>query len=226
MKRCFRSVFFIIFLMIILINGKDVNALDYQCVYDDVTLIKTEKEIVYSLPSGYGLNSLSDDIKFSEFSNTEFLICPDLDVSCNNTTKECLIKNNIVNNNVMFITNDLSEPEEDIDQGIYDNDVFDHTDDTLDCDVLFGNVSDDNSVAWLINTIYGYIKIVSPTILIIFTGIDFIKIILLGDDELNKKMKKRLIMRIGILVCIFLIPMIVGLLLEVFGMQGCIDLFV
>ena len=77
------------------------------------------------------------------------------------------------------------------------------------CEDLFGEeISGYISLAW------GLVKIAVPIILIIFGTIDFAQAIFSGKEDNMKKAQAKFIKRIAIAIVIFIIPLILGLLLE------------
>ena len=58
---------------------------------------------------------------------------------------------------------------------------------TMKCDdsdeAILGNVQDSNSVAWLLQKIFNYLKIIGPSLAIILGAIDFIKTIILFSEN-------------------------------------------
>lgn len=82
---------------------------------------------------------------------------------------------------------------------------------------LLGNVNDEESVAWLLQKLLNYIKILGPSIAIVLGSIDFIKAIVSSDEENMKKTQKRFINRLIAATLLFFIPLIVELLLGLFG---------
>lgn len=68
-------------------------------------------------------------------------------------------------------------------------------DGNLSCDgdnAILGNVNDENSVAWLVNEILNYLKIIGPFLVLILSSIEFVKAILMSDDESLSKAQKNL----------------------------------
>lgn len=91
---------------------------------------------------------------------------------------------------------------------------------TIDCNgdnSLLGNVNDEKSVAWLLQKLLNYIKILGPSIAIVLGSLDFIKAIVSSDEENMKKTQKRFINRLIAAALLFFIPLIVELLLGLFG---------
>ncbi len=85
---------------------------------------------------------------------------------------------------------------------------------------LLGNYNDEDSVAWLIQKIFNYIKIIGPFIVVVMSGIDFAKVIVTGDDEGMKKAQNKLIIRLILAASLFVLPDLVSALLEIFGITS------
>ena len=104
---------------------------------------------------------------------------------------------------------------------ISDNNYVQILDGTIDCTSqetgILGNVNDEKSVAWLLQKLLNYIKILGPSIAIVLGSIDFIKAIVSSDEENMKKTQKRFINRLIAATLLFFIPLIVELLLGLFG---------
>ena len=80
------------------------------------------------------------------------------------------------------------------------------------CGTIFGDVKESGSFAWLIQKILNYIKIIGPTLVIILSSIDFIKVIWLSDEESMKKAQIKLAKRIVAAILLFLLPSLIGVL--------------
>lgn len=92
-----------------------------------------------------------------------------------------------------------------------------------DCNSLLGDPSDpdyEESVAWLLQQILNYIKILGPILVVILSSMDFAKAIMMSDDENMKKSEKKLAIRLVLAVALFLVPTLVGVLLNIFGMTS------
>lgn len=94
----------------------------------------------------------------------------------------------------------------------------------VDCQSLIGTVSDDGSdngsLAWILNKLLKYIKIIGPIIVLLLSSYEFLMAIISNNDDNMKKAQNRLIKRIILAVALFLIPSIVSLLLNIFGFNG------
>lgn len=85
------------------------------------------------------------------------------------------------------------------------------------CESVLGDVNDEESVAWLLQKLLNYIKILGPTIAIVMGSIDFTKAILASDEEHMKKTQKSFVNRLIAAILLFFIPLLVSILLGFFG---------
>lgn len=88
------------------------------------------------------------------------------------------------------------------------------------CQSLLGNPSDSDSVAWLLQEGLNIAKIVGPLLVVVLSSFDFAKVIISGDDEAMTKAGKKLGIRLVLAVALFFIPVLVTVLLDVFGIIG------
>ena len=58
-------------------------------------------------------------------------------------------------------------------------------------DSMLGSVNDPNSVAWLLQQIFNYIKILGPLLVVVLSSVEFAKVIIQSDDEAMAKLKKK-----------------------------------
>lgn len=92
------------------------------------------------------------------------------------------------------------------------------------CNSLLGRVDDEDSVAWLLQQILNYIKVLGPLLVIILSGLDFAKIIVNSDDKSMAQAQKKLILRLLLAASLFFIPTLVGILLNLFGITSTCEL--
>ncbi len=85
---------------------------------------------------------------------------------------------------------------------------------------ILGDPNDENSVAWLLQQILNYIKVLGPLLVIVLSAIDFIKVIIQSDDESMAKAQKKLIIRLLLAAALFFIPTLVTVLLNIFGITS------
>lgn len=88
------------------------------------------------------------------------------------------------------------------------------------CNSLLGDPTDENSVAWLLQQIFDVIKIVGPILVVILSSIDFAQVIIKGDDEAMSKSIKKLGMRLLLAGLLFFIPLLVEVMLDLFGVTA------
>lgn len=86
-----------------------------------------------------------------------------------------------------------------------------------DCNSLLGSTQDEESVAWLLQQLLNYVKILGPILVVILSSLDFAKAIVASDDDNMKKSERKLMIRLILAVALFLIPTLVSVLLNVFG---------
>lgn len=82
-----------------------------------------------------------------------------------------------------------------------------------DCGTILGDVEDKNSLAYLIQKLLNYIKIIGPILVVILSSIDFIKVIWASDDENMKKAQQKLVKRLIAALLLFLLPTLIGLMI-------------
>jgi len=85
---------------------------------------------------------------------------------------------------------------------------------------LLGDPNDEDSVAWLLQHILNYIKVLGPILVVVLSSIDYLYIIIKSDDESMKKVNKKLIVRLILAAALFFIPVIVEAILDIFGMTS------
>ena len=85
---------------------------------------------------------------------------------------------------------------------------------------LLGNPNDPDSVAWLLQQILNYIRVIGPIIVVVLSSVEFAKVIIQSDDEAMAKAQKKLINRLILVVALFFIPTLVQLILQIFGITG------
>lgn len=85
---------------------------------------------------------------------------------------------------------------------------------------LFGNPNDPDSVAWLLQQILNYTRVIGPILVIVLSSVEFAKVIIQSDDEAMGKAQKKLINRLILVVALFFVPTLVQVLLQIFGITG------
>lgn len=80
-----------------------------------------------------------------------------------------------------------------------------------------GEVSEEDSVAWLIKKVLDYVKIAGPVIVLVLTSIDYLRALIQSDDETMAKINKKLGTRLLLVFLLFLIPTLVNVVLSLIG---------
>lgn len=101
------------------------------------------------------------------------------------------------------------------------NDYEEQQSENPDCkDAILGDPNDEDSVAWLLQQVLNYIKILGPILVVILSSIDFAQVIIKSDDEAMKKAQKKLIIRLLLAASLFFIPTLVEVMLNIFGIAS------
>lgn len=85
---------------------------------------------------------------------------------------------------------------------------------------ILGNVNDPNSVAWLLQKLLDYLKVLGPVIVVIMSSIEYANCIISSDEQALAKANKKLITRIILAGSLFLLPYLVGVFLNLFGITS------
>lgn len=106
----------------------------------------------------------------------------------------------------------------------YDNSIIiyrleEDTSDSKTCSNFLGDVNTPDSVAWTLQKILNYTRIISVFVVIILSGKDFIFVIAKSDDDALAKAKKELIIRLSLILLIYFIPTITNVLLALIGIE-------
>lgn len=90
----------------------------------------------------------------------------------------------------------------------------------MDCEGLLGNPEDSNALAYWIQWMLNIIKYIAIIALLILSTMDFIKAIVSGDKDALKKASITTIKRFLFAVLIFFLPIIVEVIMKLFGAYG------
>ena len=83
-----------------------------------------------------------------------------------------------------------------------------------------GDFTDENSVAWLLQQLLNYIKVLGPILVVVLSSIDFTLCIVNSDDDSMAKAKKKLGQRLILAALLFFVPTISMALLDIFGITA------
>lgn len=89
-----------------------------------------------------------------------------------------------------------------------------------DCEGLLGDPEKEDSVAWLLQKALNIVQVVGPLLVVVLSSIDFVKVIVNGDDDAMAKAGKKLGIRLVLAAALFFIPTLVMVLLDVFGVTS------
>lgn len=167
------------------------------------------------------LNPEDIDSVFATKENGE-LVCPQLYIN-NNCDKAADENIALIISTVEKKCDNLEEKEEttvdDVpDVSKEDYEIADRGENISVCDTAIGEKTQK-----IIKKIYNYIRWIVPTLIVIFSIIDFIKIVALGDEKTSSTAKKNIITRIILGFSIFLIPIVVNLLIDLSGVNNVVD---
>lgn len=93
----------------------------------------------------------------------------------------------------------------------------------IECEDIF-EFDKEGSVGWMLQTIFNYIKVLGPIIVVLLSSIDFIKAVVGTDEKAMKEAQSKLIIRLIAALALFLIPTLIQLLLSFINItlsDGC-----
>lgn len=82
---------------------------------------------------------------------------------------------------------------------------------------ILGSVNDPNSVAWLLQKILNYVRVIAPFLVLLLSSIEYLKVIFTSDDESLNKAHSKLIVRLVLAAALFVLPTLVSVLLNLLG---------
>lgn len=85
---------------------------------------------------------------------------------------------------------------------------------------ILGDPNDENSVAWLLQLVLNFIKIIGPILVVVLSSVDFLQIIVKSDDEAMGKARMKLIKRLIFAALLFFVPTLVQAMLDIFGITS------
>lgn len=93
--------------------------------------------------------------------------------------------------------------------------------DVKSCSDIIGN----GNFAKYLKTSIKFIQYAAPILLIIFSIIDYMKALAANDDDVLKKVNKKTIIRLAATLLLFIIPALINVILEIFGITNNCNLF-
>ena len=85
---------------------------------------------------------------------------------------------------------------------------------------MLGNPDDENSVAWLLKQILKYGTIAGILLVVVFSSVDFTKVIVKSDDDAMQGAIKKLGYRLILAALLFFLPTITNAILDIFNLQS------
>ncbi|MBQ3511888.1 MAG: hypothetical protein IJA30_06325 [Bacilli bacterium] len=109
----------------------------------------------------------------------------------------------------------LGEPE--MDEWLED---YNQNQDCTGDNSILGSYDDPESVAYFLQIIFNWVKLIGPFIVVVMSGIEFAKVVVMGDDDGMKKAQNKLIIRLILAASLFILPDIVSAFLELFNITS------
>ena len=88
------------------------------------------------------------------------------------------------------------------------------------CEALFGDPEDEDSFAHLLQIAFTIMKFAGPLLCIIFSCIDFVKVVVSDDKDAMPKTIKKCLKRVALALVLFFIPTIVNFVFPLLGFYG------
>ncbi len=120
-----------------------------------------------------------------------------------------------------LVTDDVNNAD-DLQNMLENNATDENWDQEIICEDIF-DTSDEGSVGWILMTILNYIRVIGPIAVVLLSSLDFIKAIMSSDEKAMKQAQSKLIIRLVAALALFLIPTLVGLLLDFINATNCAD---
>lgn len=83
------------------------------------------------------------------------------------------------------------------------------------CDLLFGDPSNPESIAYLINEILSYVRVIVPVLAIVLGSIDLFKALVASNPDAMKKAQSTFVKRLIFAVAVFFVPAIISIIMWV-----------
>ena len=89
-----------------------------------------------------------------------------------------------------------------------------------DCDYVFGDINDKNSVAYFLQQIFNVFKYAAPILCLVFVTVDFLKAAASHDEKALMKAFQNAGKRIVMAIILFFIPDLINWLFPLIGLTG------
>lgn len=97
--------------------------------------------------------------------------------------------------------------------GYKDIDLGINPDAKITCSELFGDKNDENSLAYLIDQVLGYVRVIVPILIILLGTLDLAKAVIASKEDEIRKAQSIFIRRVLIGVAVFFIPLLVDVIM-------------
>lgn len=84
----------------------------------------------------------------------------------------------------------------------------------VDCKAIFGDKDNENSLAYLIDSILSYVRIIVPILLILLGTIDIGRAVVASKEDEMRKAQSTFIKRAIAAVCVFLVPALINVIMN------------
>lgn len=88
------------------------------------------------------------------------------------------------------------------------------------CSDIIGDPNEEGDFAYYLNSAFNFIQYLGPVILIIISIIDYARAISSGDKDIISKLNKKSVTRIIFVFLLFFIPLLIKIILTMFGMYS------
>ena len=85
---------------------------------------------------------------------------------------------------------------------------------------MLGDPNDPDSVAWLLDKILTWATIIGMILVVVFSSIDFLKVVVKGDDDSMAKAGQKLAIRLILAALLFFVPTLTNTMLDLFGLTS------
>lgn len=82
------------------------------------------------------------------------------------------------------------------------------------CQYVFGDPTKEESVAWMLQKFFNYAKIIGPLLVLVLSGLDFAKNILISDEKEMKNATHKLVIRLLCAVGLYFVPLLTSFILN------------
>ena len=97
---------------------------------------------------------------------------------------------------------------------------YNNSDEEKECQALFGDPDDEDSFAHLLQLAFKVLQFAGPLLCIIFSCIDFVKVVVSDDKDALPKTIKKCLTRVVLALVLFFIPTVINFVFPLLGFYG------